>query len=43
MDYTVKKIVDILCVVLVRVSSFIFSLDFEILDFEVYFEIPIML
>lgn len=40
---TVKKSVDILCDALVKVYSFIFPTDFVIFDFEVNFNVFIIL
>lgn len=37
-----KKLVGILCNVLIKVASFIFLVDFVILDCEVDFKVPIM-
>ena len=42
-DRTVKRPIEILHDVLVKVESFIFPVDFVILDCEVYFEVPIIL
>ena len=42
-DRTVRRPIGILHDVLVKVESFIFSADFEILDCEVNFEVPIIL
>ena len=42
-DRTVKRPIGILHDVLVKVESFIFSVDFVILDCEVDFEVPIIL
>lgn len=42
-DWTVKKPVGILCDVLVKVGSFIFLTDFVILDYEVDFDVAIIL
>lgn len=42
-DQTVKKLVGILYDVLVRVSTFIFAVDFVIIDYEVEFKVPIIL
>ena len=42
-DRTVKRPIGILHNVLVKVESFIFPLEFVILDCEVYFEVPIIL
>ena len=42
-DRTVKRPIGILHDVLVKVESFIFLADFVILDFEVDFEVPIIL
>ena len=42
-DQTVKKPIEILHDVLVKVESFIFSADFVIIDCEVDFEVPIIL
>lgn len=40
LDQTVKKCVKILCDVLVNVASFIFLIDFAILDYGLDFEVP---
>ena len=42
-DRTVKRPLEILHDVLVKVESFIFTIDFVILDCEVDFEVPIIL
>ena len=42
-DRTVKRLIGILNYVLVKVESFIFSVDFVVLDCEVDFEVPIIL
>lgn len=42
-DCSVKRLVGILCDVLVRVESFIFPANFVILDCEVDFEVSIIL
>ena len=42
-DRTVKRPIGILHDVLVKVESFIFPADFVILDYEVDFEVPIIL
>ena len=42
-DQTVKRPIGILHDVLVKVESFIFPVDFVILDCEVDFEVPIIL
>ena len=42
-DQTVKRTIEILYDVLVKVESFIFPADFVILDCEVNFEVPIIL
>ena len=42
-DRTVKRPIGILHDVLVKVESFIFPVDFVILDCEVNFEVPIIL
>ncbi|XP_049414657.1 uncharacterized protein LOC125877396 [Solanum stenotomum] len=42
-DRSVKRPVGILCDVLVKVDTFIFLADFVILDYEVDFEVPIIL
>ncbi|XP_049392923.1 uncharacterized protein LOC125857353 [Solanum stenotomum] len=42
-DRLVKRHEGIICDVLVKVDTFIFSADFMILDCEVYFEVPIIL
>ena len=42
-DRTVKRPIGILHDVLVKVVSFIFLVDFVILDYEVDFEVPIFL
>ena len=42
-DQTVKSPIGILYDVLVKVVSFIFPVDFVILDYEVDFEVPIIL
>lgn len=42
-DHTMKKLVGILCDVLVRVASFTFLADFVIIDCEVDFEVPIIM
>lgn len=42
-DHTVKKVVSILCDTLVKVDSFIFFSDYIILDYEVNFDVPIIL
>lgn len=41
-DHTMKKWVEILCDVFVRLLSFIFPANFVILDCEVDFEVPII-
>ena len=41
-DRTVKRPIGILHDVLVKVESFIFPIDFVILDCEVNFEVPII-
>ncbi|KAK4724144.1 hypothetical protein R3W88_026923 [Solanum pinnatisectum] len=42
-DRTVKRPIGVLHDVLVKVESFIFPIDFVILDCEVDFEVPIIL
>lgn len=42
-DRTVKRPIGVLYDVLVKVESFIFLVDFVILDCEVNFEVPIFL
>jgi len=42
-DRTLKKLVGILCDVLVKVASFIILVDFVILNYEVDYYIPIIL
>jgi len=42
-DRTVKRAIGVLQDVLVKVESFIFLVDFVILDCEVYFEVSIIL
>lgn len=42
-DHSVKKLDGILCDMLVKVPFFIFLVDFVILDYEVGFDIPIIL
>ena len=41
-DQTVKRPIGILHDVLVKVESFIFPVDFVILDYEVHIEVPIV-
>lgn len=42
-DRSVKRHMEILCDVLVRIGKFIFPADFVILDCQVDFEVPIIL
>ena len=42
-DSMIKKLLGIVCDVLVKVENFIFTADFVVLDYEVDFEMPIIL
>lgn len=42
-EHSMKKLVEILCNIFVRVSPFIFPANFVILDCEVNFKIPVIL
>ena len=42
-DWSIKRLVGILCDILVNLDTFIFPTDFVILDYEVDFKVPIIL